>query len=106
VLWGWWVDGQRPDTWDVLGACICVAGVAIIMYAPRLPRRSLDVAGASTPGPGCARGQGSISNSDTMNSLTPSRPGRLSQSGTSPLSATSSKVKKGQQERNEPIGYS
>jgi small multidrug resistance family-3 protein len=35
VLWGWWVDGQRPDTWDVLGACLCVAGVVVIMYAPR-----------------------------------------------------------------------
>lgn len=35
VLWGWWVDGHRPDRWDVIRAAICVGGVAIIMYAPR-----------------------------------------------------------------------
>lgn len=35
MLWGWWIDGQRPDRWDVLGAALCVAGVALIMYAPR-----------------------------------------------------------------------
>lgn len=35
VFWGWWVDGQRPDHWDLLGAIICMTGVGIIMYAPR-----------------------------------------------------------------------
>ena len=35
VLWGWWIDGQRPDQWDVIGACLCIAGVAVIMYSPR-----------------------------------------------------------------------
>jgi len=35
MLWGWWVDGQRPDRWDVGGAALCLAGVAVIMYAPR-----------------------------------------------------------------------
>jgi small multidrug resistance family-3 protein len=35
LLWGWWVDGQRPDQWDLLGAVICAIGVGIIMYAPR-----------------------------------------------------------------------
>jgi small multidrug resistance family-3 protein len=29
------VDGFRPDRHDVLGALICLAGVAVIMYAPR-----------------------------------------------------------------------
>jgi small multidrug resistance family-3 protein len=33
--WGMVVDGFRPDRWDVLGAGICLAGVAVIMYAPR-----------------------------------------------------------------------
>jgi len=28
-------DGYRPDRFDVLGALICLAGVALIMYAPR-----------------------------------------------------------------------
>ena len=35
LLWGWWVDGHRPDTPDVLGGAICLAGVAVIMYWPR-----------------------------------------------------------------------
>jgi small multidrug resistance family-3 protein len=29
------VDGFRPDRWDVLGALVCLVGVAVIMYAPR-----------------------------------------------------------------------
>ncbi|MCA5894552.1 YnfA family protein [Isoptericola sp. NEAU-Y5] len=35
LLWGMVVDGFRPDRWDVLGALVCLGGVAIIMYAPR-----------------------------------------------------------------------
>lgn len=35
VLWGWWVDGQRPDRWDTVGALVCLIGVGIIMYTPR-----------------------------------------------------------------------
>lgn len=35
LLWGWGVDGLRPDRFDVLGGAICLAGVAVIMYAPR-----------------------------------------------------------------------
>lgn len=35
LAWGMVVDGFRPDRWDVIGALICLAGVAIIMYAPR-----------------------------------------------------------------------
>lgn len=35
TLWGWWIDGNRPDVFDVVGAGICVVGVAVIMYAPR-----------------------------------------------------------------------
>jgi small multidrug resistance family-3 protein len=29
------VDAFRPDRWDVIGAAICLVGVAVIMYAPR-----------------------------------------------------------------------
>jgi small multidrug resistance family-3 protein len=29
------LDGFRPDRWDVTGALICLAGVAVIMYTPR-----------------------------------------------------------------------
>lgn len=35
LLWGVLVDGFRPDRWDVIGALICLAGVLVIMYAPR-----------------------------------------------------------------------
>lgn len=38
LLWGVVVDGFRPDRFDVLGAVICLAGVAVIMYAPRAVR--------------------------------------------------------------------
>ncbi|MEV4709358.1 YnfA family protein [Actinoplanes sp. NPDC049316] len=33
--WGMLVDGFRPDRWDLIGAACCLAGVALIMYAPR-----------------------------------------------------------------------
>ena len=29
------VDGFRPDRFDYLGAAVCLAGVGLIMYAPR-----------------------------------------------------------------------
>ena len=31
------LDGYRPDRFDVLGALVCLVGVAVIMYAPRTP---------------------------------------------------------------------
>ncbi|MFI7150574.1 YnfA family protein [Nonomuraea sp. NPDC050022] len=35
LAWGMVVDGFRPDRWDVMGALICLAGVLVIMSAPR-----------------------------------------------------------------------
>lgn len=35
LAWGMVVDGFRPDRWDVIGALVCLAGVLVIMYAPR-----------------------------------------------------------------------
>lgn len=35
LVWGVLLDGFRPDRWDVIGALICLIGVAVIMYAPR-----------------------------------------------------------------------
>ncbi|MEU8268125.1 YnfA family protein [Sphaerisporangium sp. NPDC049002] len=35
LAWGMIADGFRPDRWDVIGALVCLAGVAVIMYAPR-----------------------------------------------------------------------
>ncbi len=36
LLWGTVVDGFRPDRYDVTGALLCLVGVAVIMYAPRV----------------------------------------------------------------------
>ncbi len=35
LVWGMLVDGFQPDRWDLLGAALCLAGVGVIMYAPR-----------------------------------------------------------------------
>ena len=35
LAWGMVVDGFRPDRYDVIGALVCHAGVAVINYAPR-----------------------------------------------------------------------
>jgi small multidrug resistance family-3 protein len=35
LAWGMVADGFRPDRYDVIGALICLVGVAVIMYAPR-----------------------------------------------------------------------
>lgn len=35
LLWGMAFDGFRPDRYDIAGAVVCLAGVAVIMYAPR-----------------------------------------------------------------------
>lgn len=35
LLWGWWIDGVRPDRYDVIGGLIVLVGVGTIMYAPR-----------------------------------------------------------------------
>jgi small multidrug resistance family-3 protein len=34
LAWGTVADGYRPDRSDVIGALICLAGVAVIMYTP------------------------------------------------------------------------
>jgi small multidrug resistance family-3 protein len=36
LLWGWRIDGHRPDGADVIGAFLCLAGVSVIMYWPRV----------------------------------------------------------------------
>ena len=35
LLWGWGVDGIRPDRYDLIGAVLVIAGVIVMMYAPR-----------------------------------------------------------------------
>lgn len=35
LAWGMLVDHFKPDRYDLIGATICLLGVAVIMYAPR-----------------------------------------------------------------------
>ena len=35
VVWGWLVEKQQPDRWDLIGAAVCLLGMAIIAFAPR-----------------------------------------------------------------------
>jgi small multidrug resistance family-3 protein len=36
LAWGMVFDGFRPDRYDIAGAVICLVGVAVLMYAPRI----------------------------------------------------------------------
>lgn len=35
LFWMRVAEGQRPDGWDLLGGAVCLAGTAIILFAPR-----------------------------------------------------------------------
>ena len=35
LLWGWRIDGVRPDMYDWIGCLLATSGVLIMMYAPR-----------------------------------------------------------------------
>jgi small multidrug resistance family-3 protein len=35
LVWGMVADGFRPDRYDLIGAGICLAGVLVVMFAPR-----------------------------------------------------------------------
>ena len=35
LLWGWGVDGRRPDNYDWVGAVVVAVGVAVIFFSPR-----------------------------------------------------------------------
>jgi small multidrug resistance family-3 protein len=35
ILWLWLIDGMKPTRWDLLGAALCLTGMAIIMFSPR-----------------------------------------------------------------------
>ena len=37
ALWGWWIDGQRPDLRDAVGWAVCLAGAAILMWPRSAP---------------------------------------------------------------------
>ncbi len=35
LVWLKFVEGVDPDRWDVSGAALCLAGMAVILYGPR-----------------------------------------------------------------------
>lgn len=35
VAWGWLVEKSSPDRWDLIGAAVCLIGMAIIVFGPR-----------------------------------------------------------------------
>lgn len=35
LMWLWLAEGQSPDHWDLVGAVLCLAGAAIILWGPR-----------------------------------------------------------------------
>ena len=35
LLWLWQVDGIRPTVWDITGVAVSLAGMGIILFAPR-----------------------------------------------------------------------
>jgi small multidrug resistance family-3 protein len=35
LLWGWLLDGNVPDRFDVIGSAFALTGVCIVMYWPR-----------------------------------------------------------------------
>lgn len=35
LLWLWLVEQRAPDRWDLIGAGLCLAGAAVILFGPR-----------------------------------------------------------------------
>ena len=35
IFWLWAADGIKPSVWDVTGAAVALAGMSIIMFAPK-----------------------------------------------------------------------
>ena len=35
IAWLWLIEGAKPDRWDLIGAAVCLAGAAIILFGPR-----------------------------------------------------------------------
>jgi small multidrug resistance family-3 protein len=35
LAWMWWVEGARPDRFDLAGAALCLGGAAVILFSPR-----------------------------------------------------------------------
>lgn len=35
LLWMWLIEQKSPDRWDCLGAMVCLAGAAVVLWGPR-----------------------------------------------------------------------
>lgn len=35
LVWLWVAEQHPPDRWDMIGAAVCLAGMAIILFGPR-----------------------------------------------------------------------
>ena len=35
LVWLWYAEGVKPDRWDAMGAILCLAGAALILWGPR-----------------------------------------------------------------------
>jgi small multidrug resistance family-3 protein len=35
LLWGWQIDHEIPDRFDIIGAAVALIGIIIMMYWPR-----------------------------------------------------------------------
>jgi small multidrug resistance family-3 protein len=37
MVWLWFVEGHRPDRFDLIGTVMTLVGMAVIAFAPRQP---------------------------------------------------------------------
>jgi small multidrug resistance family-3 protein len=35
IGWLWFIEGTKPDRWDLIGAAICLVGASVILFGPR-----------------------------------------------------------------------
>ena len=36
IFWLWWIDGVRPDRWDLIGVAVTLIGMSIIAFGPHV----------------------------------------------------------------------
>ncbi len=51
MLWGWLIDGTRPDRFDIIGGAIALVGVVVVLYGRNVFASSSAAAEAEVPPP-------------------------------------------------------